>query len=276
MAVAPVIFLLGPPGSGKTALGSAACERLGLRFVDLPADASVDARALESVAASADVVALPWALQNDLAILRAARRLGTTVALWAHPKTLKARARQPITFTARSGLVTRGGFGRHGRSCLEFRRLERACDFTLDLEGLTEPAAMEELAAAIRDVHAERDPVARLDALRASVEEQLRQDQGRSHRHAVSALADAIARYLFAREQAGASPRSLNAVRSDLHVATMLVFMYEPANDERILDRFRHGAPYVFEFQRKFTDSPALVARYRKNLRAFSDFLGER
>lgn len=268
-----LIFLLGPPGSGKTTLGSAACSRLGLRFLDLPDDALGDPETIEAAVAAADVVTLPWLLQSDAAILRTARRLGTTIALWAHPETMQARARQPIVFTARRGLVTRGGFGRHGTSCLEFRRLERACDFTLDLDGLSEPEAVDEVAEAITDVRAARDPAARLDALRADVEEQLREDQGRRHGPAVKALADAIARHLFAREEAGASPRSLNAVRSDLHVAAMLVFMYEPAPGARILDRFRHGPPLVFEFRRKFTDSPALVARYEKSLQAFADWV---
>jgi ATP-dependent Lon protease len=31
----PLVFLVGPPGSGKTTLGSAVCAQLGLRFLDL-------------------------------------------------------------------------------------------------------------------------------------------------------------------------------------------------------------------------------------------------
>jgi replication-associated recombination protein RarA len=31
----PLVFLLGPPGSGKTTLGSAVCAQLGLRFLGL-------------------------------------------------------------------------------------------------------------------------------------------------------------------------------------------------------------------------------------------------
>ena len=269
------VFFLGPPGAGKTALGTAASARLGLRFVDLPDEAPLNTDALEVATLSADVVTLPWQIQANAAILRAARRLGTTVALWSHPETMQARARQPITFTARRGLVTHGGFGRHGTSCLEFRRLERACDFTLDLDGLSEPEAVDELAEAIADVRAERDPAARLGALRKDIEAQLRHDEGRRHGPAVKALADAMARYFFAREEGGASPRSLNAVRSDIHAAAMLVFMYEEVTSGRILDRFRDGAPCVFEFRRKFTDSPALVARYEKNLQAFAAFLDE-
>lgn len=268
------VFLLGPPGAGKTALGAAASAQLGLRFVDLPDDVRLDTDALEAAAADADVVTLPWQAQANAAILRAARRLGTTIALWSHPETMQARARRPITFTARRGLVTHGGFGRHGTSCLEFRRLERACDFTLELDGLSEPEAVDELTEAIADARAERDPAARLDALRKSIGAQLRDDDGRPYGLAGKALADAMAHFLFAREESGASPRSLNAVRSDLLAASMLVFMYEPVTGKGILDRFRGGAPWVFEFRRKFTNSPALVARYEKNLEAFADFLG--
>lgn len=274
MPVPSLVFLLGPPGSGKTSLGGAACARLGLRFLDLPDDTLGDAEAIATAVTDADVVTLPWCLQSDVAFLRTARKLGTTIALWAHPETMQARARQPITFTARRGLVTRGGFGRHGTSCLEFRRLERACDFTLDLDGLSETDAVDEVADAIADVRAASDPAARLDARRKAIEEQIREDGGRRHRRAVTALADAMARFLLSREQAGASPRSLSALGSDLHVAAMLVFMYEPKDDERILDRFVDGAPCVYEFRRKLTDSPALVARYERNLRAFSDWLG--
>lgn len=31
----PITFLLGPPGAGKTTLGSRACKELGLPFLDL-------------------------------------------------------------------------------------------------------------------------------------------------------------------------------------------------------------------------------------------------
>lgn len=269
-----LVFLLGPPGSGKSSLGGPACARLGLRFLDLPDDAAADAEKMAASASDAEVVTLPWNLQSDAVILRTARRLGTTIALWAHPETMQARARQPIRFTPGRTLVTRSGFGRHGTSCLEFRRLERACDFTLDLDGLSETEAVDVLAEAIADTRAESDPAARLDARRRGIEEQIRGDVGRRHRRAVTALADAMARFLLSHEEAGASPRSLGALGSDLHAAAMLVFMYEPKDDERILDRFRHGPPLVFEFRHKLTDSPARVARYEKHLQAFAEFLG--
>jgi hypothetical protein len=274
MARPRVVFLLGPPGAGKTTLGSAACARLGIRFVDLPEDAQLGIDEYDA-GAGADVVALPWRLQNDAGILRRARRLGSTIALWAHPETLRSRARQPVTFTPRQGLVKGHGFGRHGTSCLEFRRLDRGCDFTLDLDGLSESEAANELADLISEIRECDDPAARLDAIRADVRGWFRADNPRRPTAAVEALADRMSRFLFLREAAGASPRSLNALRSDLQAAAILVFMYEPATDGRILESFGDGPPLVYEFGRKFTDSPALVERYERNLRAFAEFVGE-
>ena len=49
------IFLLGPPGSGKTTTGGQAAARLSLTFVD------VERGGLDDVlAAAADVVTVPW------------------------------------------------------------------------------------------------------------------------------------------------------------------------------------------------------------------------
>jgi hypothetical protein len=44
---------------------------------------------------------------------------------------------------------------------------------------------------------------------------------------------------------------------------------------DRILEAFA-ATPYSFEFERKFTDRPTLVARYRRNLDGFARFLSER
>ena len=51
----PIIFLVGPPGAGKTTLGSRACKALGLAFLDL---AEADLEQLTRVAGdtSADVI----------------------------------------------------------------------------------------------------------------------------------------------------------------------------------------------------------------------------
>ena len=46
---APMVFLLGPHGSGKSALGRRVCAELGLCFADLVDEGSTDA-ALEELA----------------------------------------------------------------------------------------------------------------------------------------------------------------------------------------------------------------------------------
>ena len=48
--------------------------------------------------------------------------------------------------------------------------------------------------------------------------------------------------------------------------------MYDAPKGNRILAHF-DGPPWEFEFTRKFTDSPALVARYRRSLEGFARFL---
>ena len=59
---APMVFLVGPPGSGKSALGRRVCAELGLRFADLVDDGSTETALQELVRArGADVVTVPWA-----------------------------------------------------------------------------------------------------------------------------------------------------------------------------------------------------------------------
>ena len=62
----PLLFLAGPHGSGKSALGARACAELGLRFLDLSeAPVAVQHAQLDAVIAerSADVIALSVELQ---------------------------------------------------------------------------------------------------------------------------------------------------------------------------------------------------------------------
>ena len=90
----PMIFLLGPPGAGKTVFGGRACRELGLRFRDL-ADARVavpaDAGDLDRLSRlvgdrAADVFELPWPLQQERKTLALVRRSGVPLLLWAHPE----------------------------------------------------------------------------------------------------------------------------------------------------------------------------------------------
>jgi hypothetical protein len=277
-----LIFLLGPPGAGKTTLGSRACKELGLEFLDL-ADASVAAPAgaedlgrLSRLVAdrAADVIELPWRLQQERQALLLARRAGVPLLLWAHPEEMQARSghAEPL-FTPVQRLKIRGGFGRHGTGCREFRHLDRACDETLLLVDLPlEEAArvVTDCIAEIRDEHdlspAEREGV-------AGWEDDWRQDHAASPR-VIRLIVDAMARYLAHLRARGASPRSLSGIRSDLNAAGHLVLMYDAPRGQRILEHF-DVPPWELEFERKFTDSPTLVARYRRSLEGFASFLKE-
>ncbi len=127
-----VVFLAGPPGSGKSTLGRGACEALGLRFLDFDRGGDGTSSTMEVIAdalerRSADVVALPWELQLRPSTLAWCRRTGSVIALWAHP--LEMQSRSGLTaplFTPVKRLTTGGGFGRRGTGCPEFRRLGRA------------------------------------------------------------------------------------------------------------------------------------------------------
>lgn len=274
MADTPIIFLLGPPGAGKTTLGSWACKELGLEFLDL---AEVDLERLSRVVddTNADVVALPWVLQHERRALALVRKSGESLLLWAHPEDMQARSRRDERlFTPVPRLKIRGGFGRNGTGCREFRHLARACGETLILVDL----ALEEAAEAVTDCLAEireenNAPPPEREGLAGWVEDWHQQ-------HSVSprvtkVIVDAMARYLAHLRATGTSPRTLTGVRSDLNAAGQLVLMYGTLKNKRILEHFA-WPPYSFEFERKFTDRPALVARYHRNLDCFARFLRER
>ena len=276
----PMIFLLGPPGAGKTTLGSRACKELGLEFLDLAGvsvAAAIDADDLERLSRlvadrAADVIELPWHLQQDRKALLLARRSGVPLLLWAHPEEMQARSghAEPL-FTPVPRLKIRGGFGRHGTGCREFRHLDRACGETLSLVDLPLEEAVQVVTECIAEIHEKYDmSPAEREGL-ASWEDDWRQDHNASP--GVSrVIIDAMARYLGHLRAAGTSPRTLSGVRSDLNAAGHLVLMYEATKGKRILEYF-NGPPREFEFAHKFTDSPALVARYRRSLEGFASFL---
>lgn len=273
MPTTPIIFLLGPPGVGKTTLGSRACKDLGLEFLDLGA---ADLEQLSRVVAdrAADVVELPWALQDERQALALTRRSGVPLLLWAHPEDMQARSgRDEPLFTPVPRLKIRGGFGRKGTGCRDFRRLGRACGETLLLMDLALEEAVETVRDCIAEIREENDAApAEREGLTGWVED-WRQDHSASPR-VTKVIVDAMARYLAHLRAAGTSPRTLRGVCSDLNAAGHLVLMYDAPKGSRILEHF-DGPPWPYEFERKFTDSPALVARYRRSLDGFARFLRE-
>jgi hypothetical protein len=276
----PVIFLAGPPGAGKTTLGQQACDELELVFLDLshPASSDGDAEAgrveLEGALArrSADVIALSWALQQDRGVLKLARRSGELLLLWDHPLEMRARSgRTEPLFTPVGRLKTRGGFGRKGIGCKEYRRLERACNDTLLLVGTSLDQAARWLTDTIAEIRAEVDlPPAQREGLDWWVDK-WREDHDASPA-AARILVDAMARFTLQLKCDGAPSRKMSGVYSDLDAAGMLVFMYDAPKGKSVLKHF-YCPPWTFEFKRKFSDSPRQVARYERTLEAFAQFL---
>ncbi len=281
----PIIFLLGPPGAGKTTLGSRACKQLGIEFFDaaeLDAAGDGDRRSdmvrLSGLVAghAADVIELPWRIQHDRQALVLARRSGVLLLLWAHPEEMQARSghAEPL-FTPVPRLKIRGGFGRHGTGCREFRQLDRTCGETLLLVDLPLDDAtrvVKECIAEIREEMIEASPVER-EGL-GDWEGEWCHDYGVPPRVA-KVMIDAMARYLAHLRATGTSPRTLSGVCSDLNAAGHLVLMYDAPKGKKVLEHF-DGPPWALEFERKFSDSSALIARYRRNLEGFALFLKER
>ncbi|MGD9825884.1 AAA family ATPase [Desulfobacter sp.] len=85
----PMIFLYGPPGSGKTTLGAKACQNLGLRFIDfstpeinekpLSLQKELFMEAINN--RSGDVIALPWSFQEDRSVRKLIRSFGLLLLL---------------------------------------------------------------------------------------------------------------------------------------------------------------------------------------------------
>jgi hypothetical protein len=177
---------------------------------------------------------------------------------------MTARARSPVSIPS-PGLRTRGGFGSTGTRTRVFRSLERKCDEVAVLLDLGFEEAVSELRDAIEEL---RDSAPPLDDW---VEEWV--DQG-ARPAAARALAEAMAAFLARLGREGTSPRTLRAVTSDLQAAASLVFEYESPTRARVLESFTHP-PWTREFERKFSDSPRLIARYGRNLERFARFLAE-
>lgn len=268
-----MVFVVGPPGSGKSALGRRVCTELGLRFVDLVDDRTTDAALQELVRArSADVVTLPWAPASDARWLDLCRRSGETVALWAHPLDMQARSgRAESLFTPVKRLKTRSGFGRNGTGCSEYRHLGRACAHVLLLVDLSEEVAAEELKALVEDLRSseELSPAEREGLLGWC--RGWRRDFDADAR-ACEILVDAMARFTTHLKARGTSPRTMAGVYGDLDSAGFVVMCYDAPKGKEVLDLFG-CEPSEYEFQRQISDSPRALARFRSAWEAFDTFL---
>lgn len=271
----PLVFLAGPPGVGKTTLGRAACQQLGLRFLDLAdaGDINSQRKTLDRLAEnrSADVVELPWQFQLDSGTFKKCRKLGETVAMWAHPLDMQARSghTQPLFTPGRS--TTRGGFGLRGTGCPEFRRIDRACETTLLLVG----TSLEEAQAALQSLLARlAEPPRGTPAEQEHIADWAKewQVEYRANPEATEVLVDAMARFLQHLKQQGKSPRSLRGVYFDLSAVGMLNFGYDYHNvkGKEILASLDS---HTYEFNRKFSCSETESRRYKRTYDQFCKFL---
>lgn len=275
--MAPLIFLAGPPGSGKTSLGRRVCQELGLRFLELSPDpaASKDGPSEMEVVIdqrSADLVTLPWDFQQAPSTFARCRRAGLVVTLWAHPRDMQARSgRASALFTPVGRLTTHGGFGARGTGCREFRRLDRQSDHVVMLVG----ASLDEAALELKDlIEALRMPEALSPAEREGLDgwaEEWVSEHGGNPK-ACQLLVEAMARYTLHLKEKGASPRKMSGVYSDLNAAGKLVMMYDAPRGEKVFSSFS-SAPHEAEYERKLSDSPRALARYRSTLEGFAAFL---
>ena len=279
----PLIFLAGPAGSGKSSLGKKACQNLELRFVDLSTPNINNQSFLSQKEIltevinkrSADVIALPWSLQQNKGIRTLARRFGVLLLLWAHPLDMQTRSgHSEALFTPSPRIKTKGGFGRNGTGCREFRRLDNAADEVLILVGSSFDEAAGELQDYIVSIREEslESPVIRAGL--SGLANDWQQDYGIS-KNIANIIVDAMARYILHLRSEGKSPRALSGVYSDLQAAAMLVIAYDyptGKNAAEVLNLFSYP-PWTIEFKRKFSDSPNAIARYERNLKGFARFL---
>lgn len=91
------LFLIGLPGSGKTALGRRLAEKLGVAFVSLPAQdpAAVAAALDEALALGTPVVEVPHPLLAEESLRRRLMASGRVLYLMANAGSLVARLAKP-------------------------------------------------------------------------------------------------------------------------------------------------------------------------------------
>ena len=277
------IFLIGPPGSGKSSLGKNVCQKLKLQFIDLSTP-EINEKSLLSQKEilmevmnkqSADVIALPWMLQEDKGMKKLLRRFGEILLLWAHPFDMQARSghSKPL-FTPSPRIKTKGGFGRNGTGCREFRRLNNTADAVLILVGSSFDEAVDELQDYIVSIREQASESPIVQTGLSSLIDDWHQEYG-IHKDIITIIVDAMARYILYLRSKGKAYRTLSAVHSDLEAAGILVISYDypkKAKAAEILDLFSNP-PWTIEFKRKFSDSPNAISRYKRNLEGFARFL---
>jgi len=171
------------------------------------------------------------------------------------------------------GRKTRGGFGRNGIACREFRHLRRACPNVLSLVGLPEEEAGELLREALEDL---RSPKALSPAEAEGLLgwcDDWRHDFS-ANAKACTILVDAMARFTMQLKAQGTSPRTMSGVYGDLNAAGFLVMCYDAPKGEKVLDSFRCD-PSGYEYSRQISDSPRAMQRFASTWRAFAGFLRE-
>lgn len=256
------IYLVGPPGSGKSSLGAAACRQLGLTFAETPEAGPL---------AVAAVVTLPWSRMGDSSLRREARKAGILLGLWAHPLQLAQRSSRPYWCVPSRPMTTDQGYGRTGDGTREHRQLVRHCHTVLDFRKVAEAQAVVELAEVLVDLRTPRDPLEqRLSDVRDWAMD-CAADNGVSSR-TVEIAARAVAEWLLEVEAAGASPRKLSGLESDLQAALMLVCMFDRPTPATVLRCFG-TPPHTYEFGRKFSGTDAALRRYEAQLGAFGEWL---
>jgi hypothetical protein len=282
----PIIFLAGPHGSGKTSIGHKASNELDLIFFDFSANVAqfhcleAEKQKLKTIIKkqSADVVALSWKMQQDKSFRKLVRGSGFLLLLWAHPLDMQTRSNhsEPL-FTAVGRLKTKGGFGRSGTGCREFRSLDRNSTETLMLVNTRFDEAVEHLKDCILTIHKQiTEPPAVQEGLMCLVDYWY--SNFNISKCTSKIVVDAMARFTLYLKSQGTSPRTLSGVYSDLAAAGMLVMGYDNPrgkNSEKILSNF-HFPPWTVEFTRKFSSSPKAVKRYEKNLEAFASYICSR
>ena len=279
----PIIFLAGPPGAGKTTIGSKASRELNLVFHDFSTQSAQsyslvsEKEKLETIikGKSADIVALSWRMQQDKGIRKFLRCSGFLLLLWAHPLEMQSRSKHTESLFAPVGrLKTKGGFGRNGTGCREFRNLDRTSNETLMLVDTSFDDAVKYLKEYILSIYKQvSEPPAVREGLIDWVDYWYA-DYDISH-DTSKIVVNAMALYTLHLKSQGASSRALSNIYSDLDAAGMLVMAYDNPkgkNSEKILSNFSYP-PWIIEFKRKFSDSPRAIKRYEKNLEGFANFL---